>query len=101
MRFENCLSEQAPLDWKESMSIVLSTGETIVVNTFVLLLSYSRFKVYRLSINKTQDILLNFMGDAFVDFGGVPDEVLVDNMKTGMDSSRTKYCPGKVNVRFR
>ena len=100
MRFENGLAEQAPLDWKESMSIVLSSGETIVVNIFVLLLSYSRFRVYRLSINKTQDILLNFMSDAFVDFGGVPDEVLVDNMKTVMDSSRTKYSPGKVNVRF-
>lgn len=100
MRFESGLAEQAQLDWKESMSIVLSTGETIVVNIFVLLLSYSRFRVYRLSIQKTQDILLNFMSDAFVSFGGVPDEVLVDNMKTVMDSSRTKYSPGKVNVRF-
>lgn len=100
MRFETGIAEQAQLDWKESMSLVLSSGETIVVNIFVLLLSYSRFRVYRLSVQKTQDILLNFMSDAFVTFGGVPKEVLVDNMKTVMDVSRTRYNPGKVNARF-
>ena len=100
MRFESGSGEQAQLDWKESMSLVLSSGETIVVNICVLLLSYSRFRVYRLSVQKTQDILLNFMSDAFVTFGGVPDEILVDNMKTVMDISRTRYNPGKVNVRF-
>ncbi|NLW14633.1 MAG: IS21 family transposase [Erysipelothrix sp.] len=100
MRFESGIAEQAQLDWKESMTLVLSSGESIVVNIFVLLLSYSRFRVYRLSLQKTQDILLNFMSDAFVTFGGVPKEVIVDNMKTVMDESRTTYKPGKVNIRF-
>ena len=100
MRFESGIAEQAQLDWKESMTLVLSSGESIVVNIFVLLLSYSRFRVYRLSLQKTQDILLNFRSDAFVTFGGVPKEVLVDNMKTVMDESRTTYKPGKVNIRF-
>jgi len=70
------------------------------VNIFVLLLSYSRFRVYYLSLTKTQDILLNFLDRAFEVFGGVPEELLTDNMKTVMDDARTAYSRGKVNMRF-
>ena len=99
-RFETSLGEQAQLDWKESMEMVLSNGEVITVNVFVLILSYSRFRVYRLSINKTQDILFHFMSQAFEVFGGVPKEILTDNMKTVMDNPRTEYNKGKVNAKF-
>lgn len=40
------------------------------------------------------------MDEAFEIFGGVPDEVLTDNMKTVMDEPRTKYSPGKINNKF-
>lgn len=72
----------------------------MIVNVFVLLLSYSRFRVYRLSLTKTQDILFSFLDDAFETFGGVPDEIVTDNMKTVMDKPRTEYQKGKVNIRF-
>lgn len=100
MRYETDIAQQAQLDWKESLKLMLKNGEVVEVNIFVLLLSYSRFRVYRLSINKTQDILFNFMTEAFETFGGVPHEILVDNMKTVMDESRTKYRSGIVNNRF-
>ena len=35
-----------------------------------------------------------------VPFGGVPKEVLTDNMKTVMDEPRTAYCNGKINNKF-
>lgn len=100
MRYETDKGKQAQLDWKESVSITLNTGEVVCINIFTLLLSYSRFRVYRLSIDKTQDILINFIDEAFEVFGGVPDEILCDNMKTIMDISRTEYSPGKVNNKF-
>ena len=65
-----------------------------------MLLSSSRFRVYRLSLSKTQDILCSFIDDAFETFGGVPEELLTDNMKTVMDQPRTAYSKGKVNPRF-
>jgi len=99
-RFETAPGEQAQLDWKESINFVLKTGEVIVINIFVLILSYSRFRVYRLSLTKTQDVLLHFMDEAFETFGGVPKEILTDNMKTVMDEARTEYSAGKVNSRF-
>jgi len=100
IRYETSIGQQAQLDWKETMNFVLDTGEVIVINIFVLLLSYSRFRVYRLSLTKTQDILFNFLDEAFQAFGGVPDEILTDNMKTVMDESRTEYSKGKVNNKF-
>lgn len=100
IRYETVMGKQAQLDWKESIPFILSSGETIDVNIFVLLLSYSRFRVYRVSLTKTQDILFSFLDDAFGTFGGVPDEIVTDNMKTVMDEARTQYFNGKINNRF-
>ena len=47
VRYETPMGRQAQLDWKESIPFILSSGEIIEVNIFVLLLSYSRFRVYR------------------------------------------------------
>lgn len=100
MRYETAKGQQAQLDWKENIDFVLSTGEIIKVNIFVLILSYSRFRVYRLSLDKTQDVVFSFLNDAFETFQGVPHEVLTDNMKTVMDEPRTNYKKGKVNNKF-
>ncbi len=100
VRYETSEGKQAQLDWKESIDFLLSNGDVIKVNIFVLLLSYSRFRVYYLSLTKTQDILLSFLDSAFEVFGGVPDEIVTDNMKTVMDNPRTAYSQGKVNAKF-
>lgn len=100
LRFETGMAQQAQLDWKESIDFVLDCGERITVNVFVYLLAYSRFRIYRLSIGKTQEILFSFLDDAFETLGGVPHEILCDNMKTIMDQARTEHTKGKVNVRF-
>jgi transposase len=100
VRYETAAGKQAQLDWKESIDFLLSNGDTIKVNVFVLLLSYSRFRVYYLSLTKTQDILLNFLDSAFEVFGGVPGELVTDNMKTVMDDPRTSYSKGKPNTKF-
>ena len=100
VRYETDMGKQAQLDWKESIPFLLSNGETIEVNIFVLLLSYSRFRIYKVSLTKTQDILFSFLDEAFETFGGVPEEIVTDNMKTVMDKARTEYSDGKVNIRF-
>lgn len=100
MRFETDKGQQAQLDWKENIDFVLSTGEVININIFVLILSYSRFRIYKLSLEKTQDILFSFLNESFETFGGVPKELLTDNMKTVMDQPRTAYQSGKVNNKF-
>src|SRR5574344_574596 len=79
---------------------VTVTYEKIVVNVFVLLLSYSRYRGYNLSLTKTQDVLLNFLDSSFETIGGIPSEILCDNMKTIMDIPRTKKSKGVVNKKF-
>ena len=100
LRYETDMGKQAQLDWKESIPFILSTGESIEVNIFVLLLSFSRYRMYKVSLTKTQDILFSFLDEAFETFGGVPTEIVTDNMKTVMDEARTEYSDGKINIRF-
>ena len=100
MRYETAIGQQAQVDWKENMEFILSDGEIITINIFVIILSFSRFRVYRLSLSKTQDILFSFLNEAFETFGGVPKELLTDNMKTVMDNPRTNYSKGTVNNKF-
>ena len=78
----------------------MKSGETITINVLVLLLSYSRFRVYRLSLSKTQEVLFSLLNDAFETFGGVPQEMITDNMKTVMAQPRKEAYGGKVNPRF-
>lgn len=100
LRYETGMGKQAQLDWKEKIEFLLDNGEIVVVNVFVLLLSHSRFRVYRLSVSKTQDILFHFLDSAFQIFGGVPQEIVTDNMSTVMDVARTENFAGKVNAKF-
>ncbi len=100
LRYETASGHQAQLDWKESLKLLTTDLGWIEVNIFVLLLSFSRYRVYRMAMTKTQDILLCLMDDAFQTFGGVPSEIVTDNMKTVMDEPRTRSSKGKVNIRF-
>lgn len=100
LRYETPMGKQAQIDWKESIPFALSTGEEIEVNIFVMLLSYSRFRIYRVSLTKTQDVLFSFLDDAFETLGGIPEEIVTDNMKTVMDEARTEHFKGKVNNKF-
>lgn len=100
IRYETPAARQAQLDWKESMKLLTTDLGWVEVNIFVLLLSFSRYRVYRMTMTKSQDVLFCCLDDAFETFGGVPDEIVTDNMKTVMDKPRTKRSKGKVNERF-
>lgn len=93
--------EEAQLDWKESMNIKLKDGNIVTVNIFALVYSYSRFKIYQLSLTKTQDVLFHLLDTAFEQAGGVPNTLKTDNMKTVMDKARTDYSAGKINYKFK
>lgn len=100
IRYETPPAKQAQLDWKESIPFTLKTGETLEINILVLLLSYSRYRIYRVSLSKTQDVLFALLDQSFQMIGGIPQELLTDNMKTVMDQARTEHHSGKVNMRF-
>lgn len=100
MRFESSPGQQVQLDWKESISFQLKNGEMITINILVLLLSYSRYRVYHLSLSKTRDVLCHLLDQSFQQIGGVPQVILTDNMTTVMDEARTAYSKGIINNEF-
>ncbi len=100
IRYETPAGKQAQLDWKESLKLLTTDLGWVDVNIFVLILSFSRYRVYRMVPTKSQDVLFFCLDDAFTTFGGVPEEILTDNMKTVMDEPRTRGSKGKINIRF-
>lgn len=99
-RFETPPAKQAQLDWKESIPFETKDGEKIEVNVAVLVLSYSRLRTFHLSLSKSQSVLFSFLTETFEAYGGVPSEIVTDNMKTVMDDARTEFSSGKVNAKF-
>lgn len=99
-RFETPPGKQAQLDWKESILFETKEGEQVEVNVAVLVLSYSRLRTFLLTISKTQNVLFSFLTETFEALGGVPSEIITDNMKTVMDEARTEYTQGKINTKF-
>lgn len=85
MRFETDFGHQAQVDWKENVKLISKHGEIFVVNVFVMILSASRRKYFELTVSKNQYVLKNCIINAFEFFGGVPNEVLFDNMRTVAD----------------
>ncbi len=101
IRYETAPGEQGQLDWKERIPFVLrDTGESIYIHVLVLILGNSRFRIYKPSLWMTQDVLIHLITEAFETLGGVPKTLLTDNMKTVMDTARTKYHKGDVNSAF-
>lgn len=80
MRFETPAGKQAQVDWGSSK--VLLGGKEIRVHIFVMVLGYSRALYVEFTLDEKLDTLLNCHQNAFIWFGGCPDEILYDNMKT-------------------
>lgn len=100
MRFETLPGMQAQVDWKEEMKFVDSNGESHTVNIFLMVMGFSRMKYIELTIDRSQDTLMNCILNAIEYFGGAPREILFDNMKTVSDRARGDFGRGVVNERF-
>lgn len=81
IRFETEPGRQAQVDWKECGRWVVN-GNLLKVYAFVMLLGYSRKPFVLFTSSMTTPVLLAAHNEAFASFGGVPAEVLYDNMKT-------------------
>jgi len=76
-RFETQAGYQAQMDWK-----VLPKEHWRGISAFVMVLGYSRTPYVRFTSDMTSGTLLACHQKAFEYFGGIPQTVLYDNMKT-------------------
>lgn len=100
MRFETAPGVQAQIDWKESMTLRKRDGTTVTFNVFLMVLGWSRARFIELTMDRTQPTLMRCICDGIGFFGGVPSEVLFDNMRTVADRAKGEYGRGKVNAVF-
>ena len=100
IRFETAPGLQAQVDWKENLKMISKHGELFEVNIFLMVLGYSRTKFVKLTSDKTQKTLFKCMNEAFEYFGGVPKEIVFDNMATVVDRANSKIGNVKLNTKF-
>ena len=100
IRFETAPGLQAQVDWKENLKMISKHGEIFEVNIFLIVLGYSRMKFLKLTSDKTQRTLFMCMNEAFKYFGGIPKEILFDNMATVVDRANSRIGNVKLNTKF-
>jgi transposase len=100
IRYETAPGLQAQVDWKENLKMISKNGELFEVNIFLMVLGYSRTKFVKLTSDKTQKTLFLCMNEAFQYFGGVPKEILFDNMATVVDRANSRIGNVKLNTKF-
>jgi transposase len=80
-RFETAPGKQAQVDWGH-LGWLLAAGEESRLWGFTITLGYSRKMMAEAALDQKLGTLLRMHESAFRQWGGVPDEILYDRMKT-------------------
>lgn len=98
-RFETPPGKQAQYDWKEFV-VRLKNGKKKKLYYHCLILGCSRLKFYCFSAKIDQKTILRAIKQGYEYFGGVTEELLLDNAKAMVTKPRTKNKPAKFNQKF-
>ena len=81
-RFETPPGKQAQVDWKEDLKLISRYNEEFSINVFNYKLGNSRYCNFVYKRNRTQQDVIDSLISSFKETGGVPKELLFDNMST-------------------
>ncbi|MCF0186215.1 MAG: IS21 family transposase [Bacteroidaceae bacterium] len=84
-RYETAPGIQAQVDWKEDISIANRYGEIFTFQVFDYKLGYSRYPIFTYKLYKTRQDVFDCLINSFKATGGVPREILFDNMASVVD----------------
>lgn len=99
-RFETEPGVQAQFDLKEKIKIIFETGEIKRVNVATLTLGFSRYNIREIVLDTKYETIISFLAGAFETLGGVPKELVIDNIKCLVDKPRTIDNDAVLNVKF-
>ncbi len=85
IRVDLVQGEQAQIDWAHCGNITIE-GATRKLSLFAMVLGYSRLIYARFYVDQSMGSFLSAHLQAFQYFGGVPDKLLYDNLKTAVIS---------------
>ena len=84
-RFETAPGHQAQVDWKEDLKIANKYGEIFTLQVFDYKLGHSRYCQFTYKTTKTRQDVFDCLIASFQATGGVPTEILFDNMASVVD----------------
>jgi len=94
VRFETAPGLQAQCDWAYCGRHPDRSGQFVSVYAFVMVLSFSRVMFVRFTTSMHLGTLIDCHRQAFTFFGGIPRQILFDNMK------QVKLDTGELNPAF-
>lgn len=92
LRYETEFGKQLQFDWKEDLQMISKHGEIFEFNIFSATLGASRLHVFLYSKNKTRIDVERCLVKTFEYIGGVPKEILTDNMSSIVNTQTCKFC---------
>jgi transposase len=81
-RFETAPGQQAQVDWGSAGKLQLEDGTQLALSAFVMTLGHSRAMFAEIYLDEQLPSLLKAHEAAFQALGGIPAELLYDNMRT-------------------
>lgn len=94
VRFETPPGKQAQADWAYCGRFQTPEGKRLSIYVFTMVLCFSRMLYLKFTTSmRMKDLIASHQG-AFEFFGGIPDEILYDNMK------QVRFGPGQWNEQF-
>lgn len=94
VKYETPNGKQLQVDWKEDISIITKQGEVLKFNLFAATLGASRLHHFVYSESRTEESFIRCLLDTIYHIGGVPKEILTDNMNAIVDvrgNRKTKH----------
>jgi len=88
VRFETLPGYQAQVDFGQ-LPIEYLSGEVVKETLFAFQMGFSRYRVLALAPNEKRSTLIDCLVSAFFEIGGVPAELLLDNLKPVVYRPRT------------
>lgn len=88
-RYETPYGKQLQFDYKEKIKMTSKSGEIFHFNIFTTSLGASRACKFTYSKTKSKEDTIRCLIESFIYYGGVPKEVLTDNM-SGIVNTKTK-----------
>lgn len=70
------------------------------MNVATLTLGYSRLNVRKIVPDTSFETIISFLAEAMDELGGVPKELVIDNIKCLVDKPRTRETDAQLNVKF-
>ena len=98
-RFETEPGRQAQVDWA-SCGTIWHEGRRRRLSLLVVVLGHSRVLWARFVVSERRPVLLELLEEAFRQLGGVPRELVFDNLKTVVAEARSQDRPAKVQPGF-